>query len=310
MAIVVFGSINIDLVTYSHKLPRPGETLHGQRYVIGLGGKGCNQAAAVAKLGGEVQLVGRIGTDDFARSATTLLRENGVPTTHIATDQGSDTGLAVISVDSAGENFITVIGGANMAINSDDVERNRDLFTKAKLLLLQMEIPLEPAMMAADLVRQGGGRVIFDPAPVPQAGIAKEILKRIDIITPNETETELLTGIYPHNKKEAWKAAKVLLDQGVLSVIVKMGSKGACYCTSEKVIAIPPYQVEAIDTVAAGDCFNGGLAYALSGGQDMVEAVRFASACGALSTTKAGASSSAPTLDQTKLLMGNVAGKG
>ncbi len=305
MAIVVFGSINIDLVTYSQKLPSPGETLHGQRYVIGLGGKGCNQAAAVAKLGGEVQLIGRIGTDDFARSATTLLAENGVPTEHIVTDQDSGTGLAVISVDDAGENCITLIGGANMKVNVDDVKRNVDLFTKAELLLLQMEIPLEPAMMAAELVRKGGGLVIFDPAPVPREGLAREVLARIDIITPNETETELLTGIYPHSEKEAWMAAKVLLDQGVQSVIVKMGAKGACYCTAEKVVAIPPYQVKAIDTVAAGDCFNGGLAYALSQGQEMIEAVRFASACGAQSTTSAGASSSAPTLDQIKLLMGD-----
>ncbi|MCP4342079.1 MAG: ribokinase [Desulfobulbaceae bacterium] len=305
MAIVVFGSINIDLVTYSQNLPRPGETLHGERYAIHLGGKGCNQAAAVARLGGDVQLVGRIGTDDFGRSATALLQENGVPTKHITTDPDANTGLAVIGVDNTGENCITVIGGANMAVDADDVMRNRDLFAKADLLLLQMEIPLTPAIMAADLVRDGGGIVIFDPAPAPKDGLAEEILERINIITPNETETELLTGIYPASDKEASKAAKVLLDRGVQSVIVKMGAKGTCYCAPEKMVSIPPYQVEAIDTVAAGDCFNGGLAYALSQGQEMIKAVQFASACGALSTTRTGASSSAPTLDQVKLLMGD-----
>lgn len=305
MAIVVFGSINIDLVTYSQKLPSAGQTLHGNRYTIGLGGKGCNQAAAIARLGGEVQLVGKIGADDFGHSATTLLKENGVPTEHIVTDKDANTGLAVIGVDSDGENCITVIGGANMVVAVDDVKRNSDLFSKAELLLLQMEIPLEPAMMAAGLVRKRGGKVIFDPAPAPQEGLAQEILEQIDIITPNETETELLTGIYPRTEQDASMAAKVLLDQGVQSVIVKMGAKGACYCTPDETVFIPAYQVKTIDTVAAGDCFNGGLAYALSQGWEMVEAVCFASACGALSTTKAGASSSAPTLEQTKLLMKN-----
>lgn len=304
MAIVVFGSINVDLVTYSQQLPRPGETLHGERYAIHLGGKGCNQAAAVARLGGDVRLVGRIGTDDFGRSATALLQDNGVPTQHIATDSHANTGLAVIGVDSEGENCITVIGGANMAVDAEEVLRNRDLFAKADLLLLQMEIPLEPAMMAADLLREGGGRIIFDPAPAPKGGLAREILERIDIITPNETETELLTGKYPSSEREAAEAATVLLDQGVRSVIIKLGAKGACYCAPDKVVSIPPYRVEAIDSVAAGDCFNGGLAYALSEGREITEAVQFASACGALATTKAGASSSAPTLDQVKLLMG------
>ena len=293
----------MDLVAYSQNLPRPGETLHGERYAINLGGKGCNQAAAVAKLGGDVHLVGRIGSDDFGRSVTALLKENGVPTKHIVTDLEENTGLAVIGVNNIGENCITVIGGANMAVNRDDVAQNRDMFSKAELLLLQMEIPLEPAMIAADLVREGGGMVIFDPAPAPRDGLTGEILERIDIITPNETEMELLTGIYPASDKDVTQAANVLLDQGVQSVIVKLGAKGTCYCTREEVVHIPPYQVEAIDTVAAGDCFNGGLAYALSQGHKMIEAVRFASACGALSTTRAGASSSAPALDQVKSLM-------
>lgn len=303
MSIAVFGSINIDLVAYSQELPSAGKTLHGERYTIGLGGKGCNQAAAIARLGGEVQLVGKIGADDFGQLATTLLKENGVPTEHIATDQKANTGLAVIGVDNGGENCITVIGGANMVVTADDVKRNADLFSKADLLLLQMEIPLEAAMIAANLVRKGGGRVIFDPAPAPQEGLAQEILEQIDIITPNETETELLTGIYPETEKQASMAAAVLLEQGVQSVIVKMGAKGACYCTTDETVFIPAYQVKAIDTVAAGDCFNGGLAYALSLGWEMVEAVCFASACGALATTRAGASSSAPNLEETKLLM-------
>ncbi len=305
MAIIVFGSINIDLVTYSQQLPRPGETLHGERYAINLGGKGCNQAAAVARLGGEVQLVGRIGNDEFGNSASSLLIENSVPTQHVATDPEVNTGLAVIGVDGRGENSITVIGGANMAVDITDVQQNHELFSSAELLLLQMEIPLEPAMAAADLVKAGGGQIIFDPAPAPKGGMAKEILEKIDIITPNETEVEILTGIYPGDHQKAAQAAGILLKRGVQSVIVKMGAKGACYCTKTDMVTISPYQVEPIDTVAAGDCFNGGLAYALSQDIPIVEAVRFASACGALSTTRAGASSSAPTLEQVKQLMEN-----
>jgi len=304
VAIVVFGSINIDLVTYSHKLPRPGETLHGERYAINLGGKGCNQAAAVARLGGDVQLVGRIGSDDFGRSAVTLLKENNVPTAHVTTDLKANTGLATIGVDETGQNSITVIGGANMAVDAGDVQDNHRLFAGADLLLLQMEIPLKPAMLAADLVRQGGGKVIFDPAPAPEGGFTKDILERIDIITPNEMETEILTGIYPTNHEQATKAAKVLLNQGVQTVIIKLGAEGCCYfAPGEKMVSIAPYKVNTIDTVAAGDCFNGGLAYGFSQGMEMVEAIQFAAACGALSTTKAGASSSAPTLDQVKQLM-------
>ncbi|WP_136806238.1 ribokinase [Desulfosediminicola flagellatus] len=300
MAIVVFGSINIDLVTYSQTLPRPGETLHGKSYAIGLGGKGCNQAAAVAALNGDVRLVGRIGTDDFGRTATALLRENSVPTKHITVDNTTNTGLAVIGVDGDGQNCITVIGGANMAINEQDVHSNQSLFEKAELLLLQMEIPLSAAMQAADLVRSAGGRVIFDPAPAPKDGLPAEVLERIDIITPNETETELLTGIYPSDETEAARAAQILLDKGVQVVLVKMGARGVCYCSRDKNLYIPPFQVTPIDTVAAGDCFNGGLAYALSKGREIEDAVRFASACGALSTTKAGASSSTPTLDEVE----------
>ncbi len=296
MAIVVFGSINIDLVTYSETLPRPGETLHGKNYAIGLGGKGCNQAAAVSTLGGEVQLVGRIGTDDFGHTATTSLDKIQVPTEHVTIDPNSNTGLAVIGVDGNGQNCITVIGGANMAIDESDIQSNQELFEKADLLLLQMEIPLQSAMEASELFRSHGGRVIFDPAPAPKDGLPKEILERIDIITPNETETELLTGIYPSDENEAFRAAKILLDQGVEVVLVKMGAKGVCYCSEKKNIFIPAFTVTPIDTVAAGDCFNGGLAHALSQGIEMEDAVRFAAACGALSTTKAGASSSAPTL--------------
>ncbi len=303
MTIAVFGSINIDLTTYSKALPRPGETLHGDRYAIGLGGKGCNQAAAVSKLGGDMALIGRIGRDDFGQTALTALADLDVATDAVALDEEVNTGIAVIGVDAKAENCITVIGGANMAITSADVEAQKAIFENANILLLQLEIPLNAAMEAADLVRSSGGRVILDPAPAPKDGLSNQILASIDIITPNETETELLTGLRPSNAQEAAKAAELLLERGIKAAIIKLGANGVYYRDAAGDGFVEPYKVSSIDSVAAGDCFNGGLAFALDAGKPLGEAVQFAAACGALSTTKRGAASSAPSLQDVEKLM-------
>ncbi|SDJ05368.1 ribokinase [Aliiruegeria lutimaris] len=303
MPIAVFGSINIDLTTYADRLPRPGETLHGERYALGLGGKGCNQAVAARRLGAVTTLIGRIGEDEFGARARAELAAMGVPTRDIFQDPDSDTGIAVIGVDSTAQNCITVIGGANMAIDGSDVARAAERLAAADILLLQMEIPLEPALMAADLVRQSGGRVILDPAPAPANGYAPGVLARIDVITPNETETELLTGLKPTNAKEAAQAAAKLREQGVAAAVVKLGASGVYFQDAESEGFVEPFKVDSIDSVAAGDCFNGGLATALSEGRPLAEAVHFAAACGALSTTKRGASASAPTREEVEDLL-------
>lgn len=303
MPIAVFGSINIDLTTYGTRLPRPGETLHGDSYAIGLGGKGCNQAVAASRLGVRTTLVGRVGNDAFGKQALAELVSLGVATTGIRVDDGADTGIAVIGVDAGSQNCITVVGGANLAIDASDVERARAEFAAASILLLQLETPLEAGLAAADVVRAAGGRVILDPAPAPVDGLPEDILGRVDVVTPNETETERLVGLRPTNPEEAAQAATRLRAKGVGAAIVKLGARGVYYQDSQSEGFVPPFKVESIDSVAAGDCFNGGLAFALGGGMSLGDAVRFAAACGALSTTRTGASSSAPTLAEVEELL-------
>lgn len=303
MTITIFGSINIDITTYTKRLPVASETIHGQSYSIGLGGKGCNQAVAVSKLGAATHFIGRIGEDNFGDIALKELQKLGIATKNLTIDSKSNTGVAIIGVDAHAENCITVIGGANMAIDDIDVRRAHTIFTSTDILLLQMEIPLKAALSAADIVRKNGGSVILDPAPAPKNGFNPSIFSQIDIITPNETETEILTGLRPTNTEQAAQAALQLRNKGAATVAIKLGADGVYYQTKDSEGYIPSFTVESIDSVAAGDCFNGGLAYALTNGQALDEAVRFAAACGALATTKQGASQSAPDLATVNALL-------
>ncbi|KZL27807.1 ribokinase [Pseudovibrio sp. WM33] len=304
MSIVIVGSINVDITTRSDRLPQPGETLHGHSYAINLGGKGCNQAVAASKLGGEAKLVGRIGKDGFGDIAAQHLKDMGVSTEHVHLDENHGTGIAVIGVDANSENSITVIGGANLAVDESDLKRTSDVLESAKIMLMQLEIPVATCLSAAKKVRASGGKVIFDPAPAPVDGLPEGFLQNVDVVTPNETETEILTGFRPSNAAEAAHAANLLREQGVAAAVVKLGARGVYFKDDESEGFVEPFKVNAIDTVAAGDCFNGGLAYALDSGKSLAEAVRFAAACGALSTTKHGAATSAPTLAEVEALMG------
>jgi ribokinase len=302
MTIAVVGSINVDITAYAERLPKPGETLHGVRYLTGLGGKGANQAAAAAKLGVPTRLIGRVGDDHFGRSALHWLESFAVDIAYVRRDPANDTGIAIINVDARGENFITVIAGANFAVDESDVERARDGLGTASVLLLQLEVPWQPMMRAAEHARKTGAKVVLDPAPVPPN--AREMdLSLIDVITPNEVETEHLTGIRPHDMATAAEAARRLHARGPKSVILKLGERGACLSAGEGIRMIEPFKVAAVDTVAAGDCFNGGLAYALSQGMDLGESARFACACGALSTTRYGAAAAAPALAEVRDLL-------
>lgn len=303
MAIAVLGSINIDVTTYGARLPKPGETVHGDRYAIGLGGKGCNQAAAAARLGAETTLVGRVGDDTFGRRALDELASLGLSTDAIRIDPETDTGVAIIGVDASAQNCITVIGGANMAIDGTDVAVARQHLSAASVLLLQLETPLAAGLAAAEAVRAAGGRVILDPAPAPSGGLTDDVLARVDIVTPNETEAELLVGLRPRNADEAAAAAARLRERGVSTAVIKLGSAGVYYQGADSAGFVPPFRVESIDSVAAGDCFNGGLAVALDDGAPLDVAIRFAAACGALSTTRAGASASAPHRAEVEALL-------
>ncbi|MEX0810066.1 MAG: ribokinase [Dongiaceae bacterium] len=303
MSIVVVGSINVDVTGYLDRLPRPGETLHGERYTIGLGGKGANQAAAAARLGGAVTMIGRVGNDPFGDTALDVLGTFGVDTASVRRDTTNATGIALIGVDRQGENMIVVVGGTNMALDDSDIERTRTQFETAKVLLTQREIPAGITRLAAERARAAGAIAVHDPAPAPAGGLRDEALEAFDIVTPNESETEALVGFRPDNEADAKRAAQALMARGARIAIVKLGARGVYVAGPNVDLFIPPFRVASVDSVAAGDCFNGGLADALARGLKLVEAVRFAAACGALATTRYGAAASAPTRAEVETLL-------
>ncbi|MEG3847752.1 ribokinase [Microcoleus sp. herbarium19] len=295
MSIIVFGSINIDLAAKTPRLPQPGETVIGSNFSTSGGGKGANQAVAAARLGTSTHIIGRVGNDKFAGELLTNLQSYGVNTDNVSIDQNTHSGVAIIAVDETGQNNIIVIPGANNNVGDVELERLKKLLTKATSLLLQLEIPLEIVRKAAKAAREAGVRVILDPAPacsdLPLAEPSKriELYPLIDIITPNEVEASQLVGFRVNDRETAILAAKQLQERGVENVIVKLGDRGAVAVTADETFFVPAFAVEAIDTVAAGDAFNGGLAAALDGGRSHREAVVWGSAAGALCATKAGA---------------------
>ncbi|MGE0210748.1 MAG: ribokinase [Parvibaculaceae bacterium] len=303
MSVAVLGSINVDIAAYAERLPRPGETLHGTSYAVTLGGKGANQAVAAARLGSEVKLIGRIGCDRFGETAAAELADAGIDTALVLRDPEASTGIAIIGIDARGENAITVIAGANLALDGSDVERGRAGLASARVVMLQLETPPSVSYIGADIARAGGARVIFDPAPAPYEGLSPDLYRRVDILTPNEIEAEALVGFRPSNREEGARACRLLRERGIGTAIVKLGERGVCFLGPEGEGFVPPYKVASIDSVAAGDCFNGGLAFALDRGRPMAEAVRFAAACGALATTRRGAAASAPALPEVEELV-------
>jgi ribokinase len=294
MTVAVLGSINVDVTAYLERLPRPGETLHGREYKIGLGGKGANQAVAARKLGSDVRLIARTGEDQFGEAARRELAAYGLDLAAVAVDRNGSTGIAIINVGETGENFISVIGGVNHAIDAGDVKRERSIFEISKVLLLQLETPVPASLEAAKIVWGAGGTVILDPAPAPKS-LESGVLEMMDILTPNESEAAAILGWRPADEDGGIRAAVELRSAGVPAAIVKLGAIGVAVASSDGEWFCPAFEVGAVDTVAAGDSFNGGLAHALEEGRTLAEAVRFASACGALSTTRKGASAAAPT---------------
>ncbi|OAG77676.1 Ribokinase [Acetobacter malorum] len=305
--ILSFGSINIDVTARAARLPRPGETVHGESYAVMLGGKGSNQAAAAGLLaagsGIQVALAGRIGQDSFGAQARRELERFGVDLAPLREDAAQATGIALIGIDGSGENCITVVGGANMAVDETDVDAASDWLERATVLLLQLEVPQQAVLAAARKARAAGAVVVLDPAPAPEHGLLDALWHEIDILTPNESETFQLTGLRPDTVEDAAKAADVLLARGVKAVLVKMGSRGVFWHDGTQSGHSAPFHIEPVDTVAAGDCFNAGLAFALAQGKPFPEAVRIASACGALATTRHGAADAAPEWEAVATLM-------
>ena len=291
--IAVVGSSNTDMVVKVKHLPAPGETVLGGEFVMAAGGKGANQAVAAARLGAQVTLVARIGQDLFGEAALAGFESEGINTEHIGVEPNMASGVALIAVDAAGENSIAVASGANARLSTADVERAREAIEAADVLLLQLEVPLETVSAAIKVAHRAGVRVILNPAPAPSKALPAELLKRIDVLTPNENEVRGLA----QDRANPELAAQTLLQQGVGAVIVTLGAQGALITTQEREQLIPTFKVDVVDTTAAGDAFNGGLAVALSQGKQLSEAVRFANACGALAVTRIGAQTSLPTLN-------------
>lgn len=292
MKIVVVGSSNTDMILNVPRIPVPGETVLGGDFSMAAGGKGANQAVAAARAGGDVALVGRVGDDLFGRKAVEGFQAAGIDTTFVMKDKGAPSGIALILVDGAGENSIAVASGANSRLSPADIENAGGLFQAAAIALVQLETPVETVEAVLDISGKNNVPVILNPAPAQ--ALDDSLLRRVSIITPNETEAEILSGIKIRDEASAKKAAIALNNKGIETIIITMGAKGALVFSQGAANMVAAFQVEAIDTTAAGDTFNGVLATALAEGWKLLDAVRFANAAAALSVTKKGAQPSAP----------------
>ncbi|MBE0535961.1 MAG: ribokinase [Phycisphaerae bacterium] len=290
--IVVVGSSNTDMIIKVEQIPRPGETVIGGRFSTAAGGKGANQAVAAARAGGDVAFIARVGDDMFGRQAIDGFRADRLDVSHVTVDPDAPSGVASIFVDAKGQNSIAVASGANANLSPDDVRRAADVIASADILVMQLETPIETVRAAAQLARDNNVTVILNPAPAQP--LDDELLRCVSILTPNESEAELLTGIPVDSPPAAQKAAEALRARGVETVIVTMGEKGALLTTKDYSDFVPAFKVDAIDATAAGDVFNGALSVAVAQRTPLPQAVRFASAAAALSVTKLGAQPSAP----------------
>jgi len=305
--IVVVGSSNTDMVVKTEKIPSRGETVTGGQFVMAAGGKGANQAVAAARLGAEVTFVARTGADMFGDQAVENYRKEGIVTDLILRDPQNHTGVALILVDAQGENLIAVASGANHALSPSDVEQAAERIRGADVVMLQLEIPLDTVRRAVELAAEAGVPVILDPAPA--APLDDALLARVTYLTPNESEAEGLTGIRVDDEDSARAAARQLRDRGARHVIVTMGTKGALIAGPNQTTMVPCHRVEAKDSTAAGDAFNGGLAAALAAGASLDDAVRQASLVAALSVTRMGAQPSLPTRAELNRFAETAAGR-
>jgi ribokinase len=296
--IVVIGSSNTDMIVQTPHIPKPGETILGGTFNTAAGGKGANQAVACARAGGKVTFVARVGNDMFGDQALQGFKQDGINVSYVTKDESAPSGVALIIVDDQGENSIAVASGANGNLSVSDVEAAAEDIKNAGIVLMQLETPIETIEAAAALAVKNGVQVILNPAPAQP--LSDALLQHITILTPNETEAEMLTGIAVQDEADAEKAAQALIDKGVTSVIITLGAAGAYVYSDEFKGMVPGFIVNPVDTTAAGDTFNGTLAVALAEGKALTEAVTFANAAAAISVTTLGAQPSAPSRDSVE----------
>ena len=290
--ITVIGSSNTDMVIKTSKLPAPGETILGGDFFMNAGGKGANQAVAAARLGGKVSFIAKTGDDVFGKQARQLFEIENINTNNLVIDADHPSGVALITVDAHGENCIVVAPGSNSYLTQNDIDLALEEILSSTLILMQLEIPLETVIYVANIAYKAGKKIILNPAPA--AKISDDLLSKLYMITPNETEAELISGIAVTDTESAILAAQNLSERGVKVVIITLGSKGALLYTGDEARVIESPKVEAVDTTAAGDVFNGAIAVAISEGMELDEAIKFACKAAAISVTRMGAQSSAP----------------
>ncbi len=301
----IVGSLSCDFVMRVPRRPQKGETIIGTDFRTFVGGKGNNQALAAARSGGIVSMVGRVGRDHFGDLIEAKLKHTSVDCRYLYRDDEVSTGIADILVAADGDNSICIAPQANGRLSCADIERAREVISHSKFLLLQLEIPLQTVCTAARIAREEGVMVILNPAPAPEGGILPdELWQLVDLIVPNQTEAESLTGIVVNDLIGAIDAARVMQEKGVKRVIVTMGEAGAILLDENKIpFACPAFEVEVVDTTAAGDAFCGGLIAALARGQSIEQSMLYGCAAGALATTKLGAEPSLPMRQQIETLL-------
>ena len=291
--ILVVGSSNTDMMIKTEHLPRPGETVLGGSFFMNPGGKGANQAVAIARLGGQIAFICKTGSDIFGHQSHQLFEEEGIDTSYIFSDAKNPSGVALITVDENAENCIVVASGANANLSPENLTKAEEAIDDAEFVLMQLEIPINTVEFVAETAFGKGKKVILNPAPAQ--ALSKQLLENLYLITPNETEAELISGVKITDEQSTIEAAKKIADMGVDNVIITLGSKGAFVYSSDVSEFVSAVKVKAIDTTAAGDIFNGALVVALAeNNRSLIDAVRFACKASAISVTRIGAQSSAP----------------
>lgn len=299
--ILVIGSINTDIVLKSDRFPKPGESYFGESIEIIPGGKGANAALTVQRLGVDTVMVGKVGNDLFAETALKNLKSDGVNMKYIFQDKKSHTGLAVIIVTSSGENSIFVYSGANMNLSFKDIDKLDNVWKECSIVLTSFEIPLEIVEYALDKAHMNGLKVLVDAGPA--TACPESVLKKVDILSPNETEAEALTGVCVKDLYSAKRASKKFIKIGIPTVVLKLGEKGSLLYSNEEIYYSPAYKVTSVDTTAAGDAFTGAFAVAVHNGKSLKDALRFANFAGAFSVTKIGAQTSLPYKEELEDFM-------